>query len=119
MPEVMHQPADFQPWLGFERRAKPRICCTYPAVLRGINPDGSKFQAAASLANMSVAGMYLRTRQIVHLKELLVVQVRLSTTPLGESNAPQVIAQGKVVRLEAQPDGSFGVAIALSSYRLL
>jgi hypothetical protein len=119
MSDLFEQSTDLSNGLLFERRSKPRVYCTYPAVVRGFCLDGTKFQSAAILANLSVIGMYLRMRQLVQLDDLLVVQVRLTTAPLGETSAPHVIAQGRVVRVEAQPDGGFGVAIALSSYRLL
>ena len=70
------------------------------------------------LANMSSSGFYLRMREAVRQNDFLIVYTSLAKPETGEQGGTRVVAQGKVVRLENLPDGSFGVAIQLFQYRL-
>ena len=101
-----------------ERRGKPRIACSYPALLRG-HKEGSKFEARAVLANMSASGMYLQTKRPIDKGENLFVLVRLSTGPLDKEGKPRLAVSGSVVRVEPKMDGSYGVAIELHQHRFL
>ena len=103
-----------------ERRAKPRVECSYPAILRGHSGGKDKFETRAILSNMSASGMFLRTKRYVQQGEILFVVVRLSTAPLnGHDEAHRLAASGKVVRIEPKADGTYGVALQLHQYRFL
>jgi hypothetical protein len=106
-----------------ERREKPRVACSYPAIVRGRQPDGSRFEARAVLANMSASGMYLRMDKEVIPGEPLFVLVRLAVNPPEQPTTPQMAASGTVVRAESQPEGAlggaYGVAIKLLHNRFL
>ena len=105
---------------GFEeRRSKPRVQCSYPAVLRGHPEGGMRYEARAVLANMSACGMYLRTKRHILPCEALSVVVRLSTSPLSEETQPRLAVTGDVVRVERKPDGTYGVGLRIQSHRYL
>jgi hypothetical protein len=102
-----------------ERRLKPRVRCSYPASLRGHDSDGLAYESKAVLLNMSASGMYLRLKHAGYPGEMVVVQVRLSTSPLHKEDAPQIYATGQVTRIEPRPDGTYGLAVRLLNYRFL
>jgi hypothetical protein len=104
---------------SLERRGKPRVNCSYPAILRGGLADGSRYEARGVLTNMSVSGMYLLTRRSIQSGELLSVVVRLSTGALNREGAPQLAATGQALRVEPKTDGSYGVALKLHYHRFL
>ena len=103
-----------------EQRTKPRVDCSYPAIVRGHTTGGTKFETRAILSNMSANGMYLRTKRHVQQGEVLFVVVRLSTAPLsGHDETHRLAASGKVVRIEPKADGTYGIALQLHQYRFL
>ncbi len=102
-----------------ERRGKPRVSCSYPAIVRGVDVAGSGFRERAVLANMSASGMYFRIRRFIPHGENVDIVVHLSTSPLSQAKAPRIAACGSVVRVEPLPDGSFGVALKLAYHRFL
>ena len=104
---------------SYERRGKPRIECSYPALVRVHNTSGSKYESQAILSNMSASGMYLNMDQHIEKGDSLFIVVRLSSTSAEQNQAPQIAAQGHVVRIEVQPDGAFGVAVNLHNHRFL
>lgn len=99
-----------------ERREKPRVNCSFPSLI-SLQNEGDKLEHKAVLANMSVNGMYLRTKSYIPLGEILFVKVRLSTSPLDKRTAPHIAAFGKVLRVEPQPDGTYGIALKLQQHR--
>lgn len=102
-----------------ERRRKPRVICSYPALVRGQAPTGMQYEARAVLTNLSATGMYLLTHRQARLREQVQVTVRLSTAPLDKTQAPSIAASGSVVRVEPRSDGSYGVAVVLHSYSFI
>jgi len=108
-----------EPGAFIERRSKPRVSCSYPALLRGRSPSGMQYEARAVLTNLSAGGMYLLTHRAARLREQVQITVRLSTAPLQHQAVPSIAATGSVVRVEQRADGSYGVAVLLHSYRFL
>jgi hypothetical protein len=102
-----------------ERRQKPRVKCSYPALLRVHPKKGGRYEARAVLANFSASGMYLYTRQPVHDGEKVFVSVRLSTAPLEGESPPRLATYGNVVRIEPKADGTYGVAIRFHRHRFI
>jgi hypothetical protein len=107
------------PYQMTERRQKPRVKCSYPALLRVHPKRGGRHEARAVLANFSASGMYFYTRQPVELGEKVFVSVRLSTAPIAGEAPPRLAVYGKVVRIEPKVDGTYGVAIRLNRHRFL
>ena len=103
-----------------ERRAKPRIDFAYPALVRGHQVSGGKFETQAVLSNMSANGMFLEhLENSIQEGDDLFIVVRLSSSQQAEQDAPQIAAQGRVVRIERQSNGRFGVAVNLHNHRFL
>ena len=102
-----------------ERRAKPRINCTYPVVLRTHINQGDKIESHATITNISASGFYLRTHNFIPRGQKLFLVARLSNLPAEKNIAPNLAATGQVVRVEPKPDGSYGVAIRMQRYRLI
>lgn len=108
-----------EPELIPERRRKPRVNCSYPAVVRGQSPTGMRFEIPALMTNMSAIGMYVRMKRLVSLGDILFIAARLSTAPLGESSVPQFAVNAHVRRVEPLPDGAYGVAVEFHNHRFL
>ena len=105
-----------QPVMMYERRAKPRLACSYPARVSGYT-GAMKFEARAVLANMSASGMYLRMKRRLELNEPVFILVRLSTSELNTDATPRIAANGSVVRVEPKSDGTYGVAVRLDNHQ--
>jgi hypothetical protein len=102
-----------------ERRAKPRIQCGYPALVRGRETDGREFEARATLENLSAGGAYLRQQQFVTPGQPLTVLIRLSSASPEEVRVPSIATLGTVVRSKLQADGTCGLAIKFRHHRFL
>ena len=102
-----------------ERRSKPRVNVSLPAIVRGYPATGNRFEAKALLANMSANGMYLHLKRSIRVGERIFVFVRLSPEPTGEVVHPQIAASGTAVRTEVLPDGSYGVGVQLHQHRFI
>ena len=102
-----------------ERRAKPRIECNYPAVVRAYGSGGKKFEERVALTNLSAKGLYLQTHRSIALGSELIVLVSLSRVPRNGKPAGLIAMLGPVVRSEILSDGRCGVAIKLEKHRFL
>lgn len=102
-----------------ERRAKPRMNCAYPVVLRTHQSWGEKVESRATITNISASGIYLRTTHFIPRGQNLFLMALLSSLPAESSNGLSLAATGQVVRVEPKPDGSYGMAIQMRRYRLI
>ena len=109
--DALDQPGD--------RRAKPRLYCSYPVVVRGRQVGGDKFEAQAVITNISASGMYLRLQNFIPRGEILFLVTRLSSAPPDQRAAPNIAAKAEVVRVEPKPDGAYGVAVKLQRHRFV
>ena len=100
-----------------ERRAKPRIHCKYPAIVRGIDLQGGKFEENAVLANLSASGVYVLVNRSVVQGSKLSLAFRFSSTPSAQ--VPAVVARGVVVRSDRNADGTHGLGVKFERYRVL
>ena len=103
-----------------ERRSKPRVDVEFPAVVRGVDAQGRRFEEQTTVCNLSAGGLYLRLREQVELDSRLFIYFRF--TGIWESQkmpALAVAAHGVVRRIEEQPGGSAGVGVLFQHYRLL
>ena len=86
-----------------ERRSKPRIACSYPAIVQGWDGNGRRMRVPATVTNMSANGLCLMLKADVKPGDQLFVLFRCSATgPLGNSKAPLLAVGGVIVR-EASP----------------
>ncbi len=102
-----------------ERRLKPRIHCTYPAIVVGIGRGQNKFRGMGTVDNLSTAGLHLHTSQAVQVGTRLLVVTWLSDLPAPSSDLVSLAARGTVVRIDRGLDGSCGLAIKFERYKFL
>lgn len=102
--------------ITYERRAKPRIDCDYPAIFEGQDTNGERFTDNARLTNLSASGLYMLTNRPIENGSKLSITVLISNLCL-ETSAPKLITNGKVVRTEFQKNGSYGIAVKFNNHR--
>jgi hypothetical protein len=84
--------------------------------VRGIDAYGERLDVDTILDNVSGGGMYVRLPTRVERGDPLAVGIRFSEGSSGR--AARVAARGVVLRVDAAPDGAFGVAIAFTKTRV-
>ncbi len=102
-----------------DRRTKPRLDCSYPALLRQRLVGGNTIESLATISNISASGMYLRTQHYVPRGQTLFIMARLSNQTSEKAEVPSLAATARVVRVEPKPDGSYGLAICMQRYRFI
>ena len=103
-----------------ERRSKPRIDCSYPAIIQGQDANGKKFRVNATLTNISATGLCLLLKPEVQSKPDLFVLFRCSSTgPLGKGKAPLIAVEGNIVRSRSSLKGMREVAVKIRRNRFL
>jgi hypothetical protein len=103
-----------------ERRAKPRIWCSYPAKVSGQDASGRAFEESAALDNLSASGLLIHLRTEIQPEANLSIVFRASrTSPLGQGKGPVIAVEGIVLRTQKQEDGFFGVAVKIHNHRFL
>ncbi len=101
-----------------DRRIKPRIDCEYPAIIEGNDAEDGKYSDHARLANLSASGLFMLANRHIENGAKLSVTVVLSNST-ENCDAPRLATSGTVVRIEAKPNGTYGVAVKFSHYRFL
>jgi len=99
-----------------ERRQKARISEPFPARIWGVDSGHLPFNVDGVIDNISSTGLYLKTPRAVGSGSQVKLIVHLVS---GPSSGVTASVQGRVVRSELQPDGKYGLAIAISKHRLL
>jgi len=99
-----------------DRRAKPRVRCDYPAIIEGIDVDGTKFYDHGKLCNLSATGLYTLANRYVENGSQINVTIHLCNSLINE-DAPKLTTNGIVVRTEPKQDGTYGVAVKFHHYR--
>jgi len=104
-----------------ERRSKPRIGCSYPAIVQGRDVCGRKFRTNATLTNISATGLCLYIKSEFHPASDLFVLFRCSSTgPLYQgSRAPLIACDGNIVRTSSPTEGECEVAVKIRCNRFL
>ena len=101
-----------------DRRISARIDAPYPVRLRGLDGDGRTFKEQTILENLSGGGLYLRLGRKLLEGTSVSLAVRLSAVPSRDIPAVLLAARGSVLRVEAQADGSYGVAVEFRRRRI-
>lgn len=99
--------------LAGDRRSKPRLAKPFHINVQGRAQDGSSFEVATVLKNMSSSGIYLYLDRQVEVGARLALTIRLSTSENDEVPVARVAVKGIVVRTESQPNGDCGTAVAI------
>jgi hypothetical protein len=101
-----------------ERRQKPRIHCTYPALVHGCNREGKKFEEYATVLNLSASGAYMVLNRSIIPGQDLSVKISMPTGSL-ESGTFKLATAAQVVRAEPLGGIVLGIAIKFQHYRFL
>ena len=96
-----------------DRRGKPRINEPFPAMVFGVDASGAEFESKTVLDNLSASGLHLRLAQSLRQGAKLSIVVRPSIAPDDKVPTLRVAVNGVVLRAEPQPDGRYGLGIAL------
>jgi hypothetical protein len=101
-----------------ERRGKPRMKCSYSAMVRGCSLDGKKFEENATVLNLSTSGVYMVLNRYIENGQDLSVKIAFPTGSLkwGSSKLTSI---GVVVRTEALSEEILGVAVLFQRYRFV
>ncbi len=101
-----------------ERRIKPRVKASFPALVRGRIADHRTFAEETHVENISANGLYLPLRTPVGAGSRVFAFVFMNSKP-EETTRPTIAVLGTVVRAELLADGSSGIALRVNRYRLL
>ena len=102
-----------------ERRSMVRVDLPFPATVRGVDADGERFAVDAVLDNLSAHGLYVRLARPIEQGARLFFCVELALTTEPGVCAPRVALNGVVLRVDPQPDGRCGIAVAFDHHRFL
>src|SRR6266487_2961322 len=102
-----------------DRRRKPRIYEPFAARVRGVDGSGQPFEVEAVLDNLSAGGLYMPLKVQVEEGARLFILFRLTTRLAPEATGLRVVAHGRVLRSELQPNGACGVAVVFDRYHHL
>lgn len=100
-----------------ERRSKLRIPGPFPAVVRGVDGRGEAFETDTVLDNLSAGGLYFRLIPRVEQGAKVFVVVQLSMAPSEEATRSRLAVLGVTLRVEPQPSGAWGTAVAFTRHR--
>ena len=101
-----------------ERRGKPRMKCSYSAMVRGCSLDGKKFEENATVLNLSAGGVYMLINRFINKGQDLSVKIAFPTGSL-EWGSSKLATNGVVVRTEALSEEVLGIAIKFQRRRFL
>jgi hypothetical protein len=102
-----------------DRRQQPRIYEQFPVKVEGVDASGAGFDDAVRLDNVSAGGLYLRLARPIERGAQLAMAIRFSNVELLASSAPRLAVRGVVLRVDPQPGGTFGLAVAFTHHRFL
>ena len=102
-----------------ERRGKPRLYCWCPATIRWGEGGGAPSEISAVVNDISASGLYLRLGRGVEQGATLLVTMRFTNSAAAEARGPLVTIHGRVLRVEAQPDGEFGLALSILQHEFV
>ena len=95
-----------------DRRSQPRIYLPFAAKVRGRDSAGEIFKTETKIDSLSVNGLHVHLLVEPVIGSDMLVAIRLS--PAGT-----IAVRGKVLRCEPETDGTWGVALTFSHYRLI
>jgi len=101
-----------------EKRRKPRIKCSYSAIVRGCTMGGKKIEESATVLNLSADGAYLVLPRTIKNGQDLAVKIAFPTGSL-DLGTSKLAATAVVVRTELFSEGVLGIAIKFQHYRFL
>ena len=107
------------PYVGKERRIKPRIFELFRATVHGVNALGEAFTVETVLENISATGLFLRLPQAVEVGTELLIVSQLSNPSNGKTSGPLLAMSGNVVRVCGATSDACGVGVEFMHTRFL
>ena len=102
-----------------ERRRSTRLYEPFPTQVRGASSTGKFFTLETVIDNISSGGLYLKVPFEMDPGKEVSTVVCFRALGAEVDKAPRLWIKAKVVRSEPQPDGRYGVALAVQKYRFL
>ena len=99
-----------------ERRRHPRIDEALPVKVSGVDEDGQTFEAATIIDNISAGGLHMRLARCLAPGTQLFVTIRFTANPSSDAPPIRLFATGEILRAAMLPDGTCGVALALTEH---
>ncbi len=105
--------------LDSDRRLKPRLCEPIPieVFFEGTGNNNYEFKTIAK--NISAGGLYASAPRLMAIGSELKFYIRFARAGTKPPHAPEASAQGKVVRIEEDPDGTFYFAASFTHHKML
>lgn len=103
----------------WERRRRPRIYEKFPVKVRGSDVSGNRFDTDGVLDNIGSSGLFMRVPHTLEAGAAVFIVVRLTSSDEALGSAPRVAINAEVLRVEAQADGSCGIAVRFRQHRFL
>lgn len=102
-----------------ERRSANRVSAPFPAIVRGYDSTGCRFEEETTLENLSGNGLSMQLKRILPVGALLFIVVRLTLHHPVRERGPGVALRGIVVRAETAINGCCAVAVFFVRHRFL
>jgi len=102
-----------------ERRRKPRLDHPVPLKVRGIAPEGGRYEFRTTAENVSAGGLCALAPVQVNAGEILSLQIRFAAAGSMIRQAPTITARGVVLRAEARPGGAWMFAVEFMVRRIV
>ena len=104
---------------GGERRQHPRLYESFPLLVRGVDACGEAFEIHTVLDDFSTGGLNVRLRWRIEPGARLFAVVRIAPALDPTVFGPRVAVRGRVVRVELQREGQWGVGVQFIHHRFL
>ncbi len=96
--------------LAVERRGETRISGPFPALALDLSSECKKLGVYTVLEDFSASGFYMLRERPAEFGETIVVITQISQAI--------VMLRGTVVRVEKQPDGTYGLGVAVKRHQI-
>ena len=102
---------------GQERRGKPRLYGCFPAMEQDVEKSGEPADFNAVITNISATGLYVRLMRSEEPGSTLSLLMTFASRANPEE--PLITVNGRVLRVEPQRSGDFGLALAITYHEFL
>ncbi len=102
-----------------EHRERLRLDLPFPAIVRGVDAMGDRFQEEVVLDSFSPHDLSLRLWRPVRHGTRLFICIRFGLGSGMQGRGARVALHGMVRRTEGQPDGRCGITVAFDRHRFL
>lgn len=97
---------------GPERRGKERLYGCFPAMEQDVEKGGEPFDFNAVITNISASGLYVRLMRSEEPGATLFLLMTFASA--AKAHGPLLAIHGRVLRVEPQRSGDFGLGVAIT-----